>query len=121
VWLTADVPTLNGTKAKAAIVFGHAWAQYKDSVDVGDEDTTNGIVVFVSKDATTVSPATQLAQTKLALARDRGDEHGMMIVALDADKDFKYLYQFGEMGTTGVDETDLCWWGMRLQLVGWIE
>ena len=115
-WLTVDIPILDQTKAKAAIIFAHAWAEQDD---IGE---SNGIGVHVCKDGLKgLSPFNQVAQTKVKLANDGGDEHSMMIVDLDENKDFKALYPFGEMFEPNVDETQLCWWGTRIQLVGWIE
>ncbi|MFZ5862279.1 MAG: hypothetical protein ACOYXR_05495 [Nitrospirota bacterium] len=111
-----DIPLLDHTKAKAAIIFGHAWAEQDG---VGE---SNGVTVHVSRDGLTdSSPWNQVAQSKVKLANDGGDEHSMMIVDLDENKDFKARYHFGEMFETGVDETQLCWWGTRVQLLGWIE
>jgi hypothetical protein len=115
-WLTVDIPLLDHTKAKAAIVFGHAWAEQDG---VGE---SNGVTVHMSREGSTgPSPWNQVAQTKVKLANDGGDEHSMMIVDLDEQKNFKALYHFGEMFETEVDETQLCWWGARIQLLGWIE
>jgi hypothetical protein len=116
MWLTVDIPLLDHTKAKAAIVFGHAFAEQDGTGE------SNGVTVHVSRDGLTgPSPWNQVAQTKLKLANDGGDEHSMMIVDLDSQKNFKVLYHFGEMFETEVDETRLCWWGARIQLLGWIE
>lgn len=123
-WFSVDVPTLNSTNAKAAIIIGHAFAQNRITVDPGDEDITNGITVHVHRDGNTPNyHLNQLAHTKFAtgIPRARGDEHSMMIVGLDANKDFYVFYHFGEMQDAGADETDLCFWGLRIQLVGWIE
>lgn len=115
-WFTVDIPLLDRTKAKAAIIFGHAWAEQDGASE------SNGVTVHVSRDGLTdPSPFNQVAQIKVKLANDGGDEHSMMIVDLDENRDFKALYHFGEMFESEVDETQLCWWGTRIQLLGWIE
>ena len=117
-WLTVDSPTLEGTNAKAAIIFGHAFANQDGT---GEE---NGIATFVSKDGlSTPSPLNQLAQTITHLPGESGDEHGTMVVALDINKDFKVLYRFGSLNPSApaTDETQMCAWGTRIQLIGYIE
>ncbi len=115
-WITVDSATLNATNAKAAIVFGHAFAQNDDTGE------TNGIATFLSKVGTKPTPASQnqLVHMKVALANMSGDEHAMMIIALDANKDFDVQYRFGEIRFS-TDETLMCLWGTRIQLLGYIE
>jgi hypothetical protein len=115
-WITVDSATLNATNAKAAIVFGHAFAENDGTGE------TNGIATFLSKVGTTPRqrPHNQLVHTKVFLANESGDEHAMMIIALDANKDFDVQYRFGEISGS-VDETRLCSWGTRIQLLGYIE
>ncbi len=115
-WITVDSATLNATNAKAAIVFGHAFAQQDSTGE------TNGIATFLSKVGTTPTPASQnqLVHTKVFLANESGDEHAMMIIALDANKDFDVYYSFGEISLS-TDETLMCSWGTRIQLLGYIE
>jgi hypothetical protein len=99
IWLSVDLQLLEHTKAKAAIIFGHAWAEQDG------QGESNGLTVHVSRDALTgASPFNQVAQSKVKLANEGADEHSMMIVDLDEKKDFKVLYHFGEMFETGVDE-----------------
>lgn len=115
-WITVDSPTLDNTRAKAAMVFGHAFAWQDDTAE------PNGVVLFVSKDgATAPSTQNQLVHTHVMAANEHGDEHASTIVALDAEKNFKVLYRFGEVFGPATDETALCLWGVRLQLVGYIE
>ena len=117
-WITINSATLDATNAKAAIVFGHAIARQDG---VGE---FNGITTFLSKDASTgPSPENQLVHTVVALPFEVGDDHSMMIIALDANKDFKVRYNFGGIPGfgPGADETQLCGWATRIQLVGWIE
>ena len=115
-WLTVDSPTLEGTNAKAAIIFGHAFANQDGT---GEE---NGIATFVSKDGlSTPSPLNQLAHSLVFLGGESADEHGIMVVDLDTNKDFKVLYRFGRINGPATDETQMCAWGTRIQLVGWIE
>ena len=115
-WITVDSATLNATNAKAAIVFGHAFAQNDGTGE------TNGIATFLSKVGTTPTPSSlnQLVHMKVALANMSGDEHSMMIIALDANKDFDVQYRFGEISFS-TDETLMCLWGTRIQLMGYIE
>jgi hypothetical protein len=115
-WLTVDSATLNATNARAAIVYGHAFASQDDVGEV------NGITVFLAKGGTTPTPApvNQLVHTLVNLAGEQGDEHSLMIIDLDENKDFNVLYRFGEISGPAADETQLCFWGMRIQLVGYI-
>jgi hypothetical protein len=55
------------------------------------------------------------------LANEHGDEHSVMIVPLDANKDFNVYYKFGEVLSPSTDETQLCGWAVRVQLMGYIE
>ena len=115
MWIPVDIPILDGTKARAAIIFGHAFAEQNTTPE------SNGISVHLSRDGTSgFSPFNQLAQSKVNLANQAGDEHAMMIIDLDENKDFKVLFHFGELFSSA-DETELCFWGARLQLLGWIE
>ena len=115
-WITVDSATLNATNTKAAMVFGHAFAQQDGTGE------TNGIATFLSKVGTTPTPSSlnQLVHTKVFLANESGDEHAMMIIALDANKDFDVYYSFGEISLS-TDETLMCSWGTRIQLLGYIE
>lgn len=114
-WLTVDIPILDGTAAKAAIVYGHA---------VATQDGTgepNGISVSVSKNGVVSSlTSVEVAQSLVALANQASDEHSMTIVDLDENRDFKVYYHFGDDGFTA-DETMLCFWVARVELMGWIE
>jgi hypothetical protein len=115
-WITVDSPTLDATRAKAAIVFGHGFAWQDDVAD------PNGVAVFVSRDgATPASSENQLVHSHVMAANEHGDEHGTTIIALDEEKNFKVLYRFGEVFGPAADETALCLWGVRLHLVGYIE
>ena len=62
----------------------------------------------------------EVAQSLVALAGQASDEHSMTIVDLDANKDFKVYYHFGD-DTTSASETALCFWAARIELLGWIE
>jgi hypothetical protein len=116
-WITVDSATLNATNAKAAIVFGHAYAQQDG---VGEN---NGITTYLSKGGTTPAPDTsnQLVHSHVDLAGQTGDEHSVMIIALDANKDFNVRYHFGDVFGDSTDETQLCHWITRIELVGYIE
>jgi len=115
-WITVDSATLNATNAKAAIVFGHAFAQNDGTGEV------NGIATFLSKVGTKPTPSdkNQLVHAKVYLANQSEDEHSMMIIALDANKDFDVQYRFGAIRLS-TDETLMCSWGTRVQLMGYIE
>ncbi len=116
-WITVDSATLNATNAKAAIVFGHAFAQQDGTGE------NNGVVIFLSKGGTTPTPdvTNQFVHTHVDLANQAGDEHSVMIIALDANKDFNVRYKFGDIGGPSTDETQMCDWAARVQLVGYIE
>ena len=114
-WILVNSATLDATNAKAAIVFGHTFAEQDG---VGE---FNGIVTFLSRDGIiTPSPGDQLVQSKVRLANERMDEHSMTIIGLDTNKDFWVRYQFGEVDFAA-DETLMCLWGTKIQLLGYIE
>ncbi len=114
-WITVNSATLDATNAKAALVFGHAYAVQDGTGEM------NGMTTFLSTDGLTVpSPDNQLDHTHVMQPNESGDEHSMMIISLDANKDFKVLYRFGEIFAP-TDETQLCAWMTRVQLLGYIE